>query len=74
MYAKRLANAVPFILALAEALKADHGFNVESPAVRDLLSILSEYEGPMRRAFLQFLTGSPKLPIGGLFGVLPSFR
>lgn len=48
-----------------EALKADHGFNVESKAIRDLVEILSDYDAPTRRAFLQFITGSPKLPIGG---------
>lgn len=54
-----------FSLALTEALKADHGFNVESPAIRDLLCIMSEYDAVTRRSFLQFITGSPKLPIGG---------
>lgn len=48
-----------------EALKADHGFNVESKAIRDLVEILSDYDASTRRAFLQFITGSPKLPIGG---------
>jgi E3 ubiquitin-protein ligase TRIP12 len=52
--------------ALSEAVKADHGFNVESRAIRFLLGIMSEFDGPTRRAFLQFITGSPKLPIGGL--------
>jgi hypothetical protein len=50
---------------LSEALKADHGFNVESRAIRDLVEIMSEFDGPTRRAYLQFITGSPKLPIGG---------
>ena len=53
-------------IALLEALKADHGFHVESRAIRDLVEILSTYDPPMRRAFLQFITGSPKLPIGGM--------
>lgn len=53
--------------ALNEALKADHGFNVDSRAIRDLVSIMSAYDGPTRREYLQFITGSPKLPIGGAF-------
>ena len=53
------------MIALSEALKADHGFNVESRAIRDLVEIMSEYSPTMRRAYLQFITGSPKLPIGG---------
>ncbi|TFK39908.1 hypothetical protein BDQ12DRAFT_602743 [Crucibulum laeve] len=60
------------IETLSEAIKADHGFNVESRAIRDLLDIMSEYDQPMRRAYLQFITGSPKLPIGGFRGLNPS--
>jgi len=52
-------------LALSEALKADHGFNVESRAIRDLVEIMSNFDPSTRRACLQFITGSPKLPIGG---------
>ena len=51
--------------ALTEAVKADHGFNVESRAIHDLLDIMSDFDLPMRRSYLQFITGSPKLPIGG---------
>lgn len=52
-------------VALNEAIKADHGFNVESRTIRNLVEIMSEFEAPTRRHYLQFLTGSPKLPIGG---------
>lgn len=62
------------MIALTEAMKADHGFNVESPAIRDLVGIMSDYDGPARRNFLQFITGSPKLPIGGLSRVLMPFN
>ncbi|KAJ3931783.1 MAG: hypothetical protein NXY57DRAFT_1048760 [Lentinula lateritia] len=56
---------------LSEALKADHGFNPESRAIRDLLEIMAEYDVSTRRDFLQFITGSPKLPIGGFRGLNP---
>ncbi|KAG6853894.1 hypothetical protein C0991_000359 [Blastosporella zonata] len=56
---------------LVEALKADHGFNVESRAIHDLVEIISGFDNPSRRAFLQFITGSPKLPIGGFRGLNP---
>ncbi|KAI0704459.1 hypothetical protein C8T65DRAFT_741026 [Cerioporus squamosus] len=59
------------IESLSEALKADHGFHVESRAIRDLIEIMSEYDGPTRRSYLQFITGSPKLPIGGFKGLNP---
>ncbi|KAJ7231897.1 hypothetical protein B0H12DRAFT_1262703 [Mycena haematopus] len=56
---------------LSEALKADHGFNGESRAIRDLVEILAEYDATTRRNYLQFVTGSPKLPIGGFRGLNP---
>ena len=54
------------MIALSETLKADHGFNVESRAIRDLIEIMAAYDAPTRRSYLQFITGSPKLPIGGM--------
>ncbi|PIL24628.1 transporter [Ganoderma sinense ZZ0214-1] len=59
------------IETLSEALKADHGFNVESRAIRDLIEIMADYDAPTRRSYLQFITGSPKLPIGGFKGLNP---
>lgn len=59
------------IETLSEALKADHGFNVESRAIRQLLEIMSEFDTPTRRSYLQFITGSPRLPIGGFRGLNP---
>ncbi|KAJ7734536.1 hypothetical protein B0H14DRAFT_2995729 [Mycena olivaceomarginata] len=45
---------------LSEALKADHGFNGESRAIRDLVEILTEYDATTRRNYLQFVTGEPE--------------
>jgi len=36
-----------------------------SRAVKFLVEILSKYEAEEQRLFLQFITGSPKLPVGG---------
>ena len=52
-------------LALMDSIKADHGFNMDSKSVRNLLQTMSELTPAQRRDFLQFVTGSPKLPIGG---------
>ena|SRR5579859_2906700 len=52
--------------ALVDCIKADHGFNIDSKSIRNLLEILSSLSLNDRRTFLQFLTGSPKLPIGGI--------
>jgi len=57
---------------LSEAMKADHGFTMDSQPVRDLISIMNEYDKPARRRFLQFITGSPRLPIGGFRGLNPA--
>ena len=57
------ANYLP--LALMDSIKADHGFNMDSKSVRNLLQTMSELTPAQRRDFLQFVTGSPKLPIGG---------
>jgi E3 ubiquitin-protein ligase TRIP12 len=48
-----------------DSIKADHGYNLDSKSVRNLLQFMSELTLAERRDFLQFITGSPKLPIGG---------
>jgi E3 ubiquitin-protein ligase TRIP12 len=50
---------------LMDSIKADHGFNLDSASVKNLMQTMSEFTMPERRDFLQFVTGSPKLPIGG---------
>jgi E3 ubiquitin-protein ligase TRIP12 len=54
------------IETLMDSIKADHGFNMDSRSVRNLLQTMSELDHQQRRDFLQFVTGSPKLPIGGM--------
>ncbi|KAF9778308.1 hypothetical protein BJ322DRAFT_1114126 [Thelephora terrestris] len=56
---------------LGEALKADHGFTADSKAIQHLIEIMAEYDSATRRSYLQFITGSPKLPIGGFRGLNP---
>lgn len=53
-----------------DSIKADHGYNMDSRSVRNLLQTMSEMTINQRRDFLQFITGSPKLPIGGMFNIL----
>lgn len=53
-----------------DSIKADHGFNMDSRSVKNLLQTMSEMTPAQRRDFLQFTTGSPKLPIGGEFHLL----
>ncbi|KAL3471529.1 hypothetical protein BJX99DRAFT_250384 [Aspergillus californicus] len=61
------------IETLMDSIKADHGFNMDSHSVRNLLQTMSELSTQQRRDFLQFVTGSPKLPIGGFKSLTPIF-
>lgn len=56
-------------VTLASALKPDHGFSHDSSAYQQLIDLMASFNSEERRVFLQWLTGSPKLPIGG-FGAL----
>ncbi|KAI1424053.1 HECT-domain-containing protein [Xylaria sp. FL1777] len=58
---------------LTDSIKADHGFNMDSKSVKNLLQTMSELTSTQRRDFLQFTTGSPKLPIGGFKSLTPMF-
>ncbi|KAF4628509.1 hypothetical protein G7Y89_g9648 [Cudoniella acicularis] len=58
---------------LMDSIKADHGFNMDSKSVKNLLQTMSELSLSERRDFLQFTTGSPKLPIGGFKSLTPMF-
>ncbi|KAF3389483.1 hypothetical protein F1880_003807 [Penicillium rolfsii] len=61
------------IETLMDSIKADHGFNMDSKSVRNLLHTMCELDSQQRRDFLQFVTGSPKLPIGGFKSLTPIF-
>ncbi|XP_044482153.1 E3 ubiquitin-protein ligase UPL4 isoform X2 [Mangifera indica] len=52
-------------------IKFDHGYTASSPPVVNLLEIIKEFDYKQRRAFLQFVTGAPRLPPGGLASLNP---
>ncbi len=56
---------------LLASVKPDHGLNADSPTFRDIVAIMASFDATQRREFLQWLTGSPKLPIGGFSGLHP---
>lgn len=56
---------------LMDACKTDHGFTHESVQIKYLFEILSSYNADEQRKFLQFITGSPRLPYGGLRSLSP---
>lgn len=56
---------------LVASIKPDHGLNADSASFRDIVAIMASFGADERREFLQWLTGSPKLPIGGFAGLHP---
>ncbi|UJR37286.1 hypothetical protein I4U23_029995 [Adineta vaga] len=50
---------------LLESTRCDHGYNLNSRAVKWLFDIMINFDIDEQRAFLQFVTGSPRLPVGG---------
>lgn len=57
---------------LSECIRPDHGYTAESRAIRMLVDILASYTRDEQRLFLQFVTGSPRLPTGGMYTLLRS--
>ncbi|XP_062604886.1 E3 ubiquitin-protein ligase TRIP12-like [Saccostrea cucullata] len=56
---------------LMECCRPDHGYTHDSRAVKFLFEILSFYDDTEQRQFLQFVTGSPRLPVGGFRSLNP---
>ena len=50
---------------LMECCRPDHGYSHDSRAVQLLFEVLSTYDTTEQRQFVQFVTGSPRLPVGG---------
>jgi len=59
------------IESLQDNTKCDHGFSSSSTAVQFLFAVMHEFNETERRQFLQFVTGSPRLPISGFKGLTP---
>jgi len=56
---------------LIKATICDHGYNHSSQVIGFLFRFLSELSSEEERAFLRFITGTPRLPIGGLAALQP---
>ena len=57
--------------ALMQAIRADHGYTLQSQQVKDLVEIMSEFGYEDRLKFVKFVTGSRTLPPGGFAGLKP---
>ncbi|XAR69030.1 Ubiquitin--protein ligase [Bertholletia excelsa] len=56
---------------LLDHIKFDHGYTASSPPIVNLLEVIQEFDQEQKRAFLQFVTGAPRLPPGGLASLNP---
>ncbi|XP_076254826.1 E3 ubiquitin-protein ligase ctrip isoform X2 [Rhynchophorus ferrugineus] len=59
------------VKTLMECCRPDHGYTADSRAIRFLFDVLSSYDREEQRMFVQFLTGSPRLPVGGFKALSP---
>ncbi|XP_024080422.1 E3 ubiquitin-protein ligase TRIP12 isoform X4 [Cimex lectularius] len=57
--------------SIVESCRPDHGYNPTSRAIKFLFEILSAYGPEEQRDFIQFITGSPRLPVGGFKSLTP---
>ena len=55
------------VKTLSECCRTDHGYTPDSRAIRFLFEVMSKYNSEEQRQFVQFVTGSPRLPVGGKF-------
>ncbi|RWS01072.1 putative E3 ubiquitin-protein ligase TRIP12-like protein, partial [Dinothrombium tinctorium] len=56
---------------LMDCCHPDHGYTLDSNAIKMLFQVLSSYNAEEQRKFLQFVTGSPRLPVGGFKSLTP---
>lgn len=55
------------VKTLLECCRTDHGYTPDSRAIRFLFEVMAGYNSEEQRQFIQFVTGSPRLPVGGKF-------
>ncbi|KAL5476128.1 hypothetical protein EMCRGX_G026036 [Ephydatia muelleri] len=56
---------------LMEYSRPNHGYSHDSRAVQFLFDVLSTYNSTEQRQFIEFVTGSPRLPVGGFKALNP---
>ncbi|XP_053984508.1 E3 ubiquitin-protein ligase TRIP12 isoform X1 [Hylaeus volcanicus] len=59
------------VKTLSECCRTDHGYTPDSRAIRFLFEVMSKYDSEEQRQFIQFVTGSPRLPVGGFKSLTP---
>ena len=56
---------------LVTNIQPDHGYNASSITVKYLIQVMSGFTISEQRGFLKFVTGSPRLPVGGFKSLHP---
>ncbi|KAI3780445.1 hypothetical protein L2E82_10426 [Cichorium intybus] len=51
---------------LSDLIKFDHGYTASSPPIIHFLEVIQKFYYEQQKAFVKFVTGAPRLPIGGL--------
>lgn len=59
------------ITELKDAIVPAHGYTHSSKTYQNLLTVMTEFLPDDRRNFLQFVTGAPRLPLGGFKALKP---
>lgn len=56
---------------LMQNVRLDHGYTISSPIIQMLFEVVDEMIPSEQRQFIMFVTGSPRLPVGGLLALNP---
>ena len=56
-----------------KTIKADHGYSMKSQSVINLIEVMSEMNNEEKKEFLEFITGTSRLPLGGFKNLNPPF-
>jgi len=58
---------------ILSSMAFEHGYTRDSPIVRNLANLMASFTSELRRLFLLFVTGAPRLPVGGFPSLSPKF-
>ncbi|OHT05278.1 hypothetical protein TRFO_27040 [Tritrichomonas foetus] len=56
---------------LKDYVEISHGYHKDSPQISMLFEVLTEFDNSQKSLFVKFITGSERLPIGGLASLQP---
>ena len=56
---------------LRKTCKADHGYDIGSRVITNFFEVLNSFSPEDRRVFMRFVSGTPRLPIGGFAALTP---